>query len=124
MDAMNTLFSQSESSLLGTTSPAMSSFAKQQQQTVSVPGGGPSAGPGPGPGPGPPPAAAGMDDPLRKTGGAGGGVLHEPFYIMRELPGDGARANGRARVWALGQSDDAALSAGPMGAWRGWGARL
>ncbi|XP_048476802.1 mediator of RNA polymerase II transcription subunit 19-B [Rhincodon typus] len=78
MDAINTLFSQSESSLLGTTSPAMSSFAKQQQ-AVSVPGGGP--------GPGPPPAAAGMDDPLRKTGGAGGGVLHDPFYIMRELPG-------------------------------------
>ncbi|XP_078393151.1 mediator of RNA polymerase II transcription subunit 19-B-like [Cetorhinus maximus] len=71
MDAINTLFSQSDPSILATASPAMSSFAKQQQQPVVVPAA----------------AAGGADETLRKTGGAGGGVLNEPFYVMRELPG-------------------------------------
>jgi len=69
MDAINTLFSQSDPSLLGTASPAMSSFAKQLPVVVV-------------------PASGGPEETLRKTGGAGGGVLNEPFYVMRELPGD------------------------------------
>uniref|UniRef100_UPI00398F73B8 mediator of RNA polymerase II transcription subunit 19-like n=1 Tax=Pristiophorus japonicus TaxID=55135 RepID=UPI00398F73B8 len=68
MEAMNTLFSPSDSAVLAAASPAMGPFAKQ-------PAGGAGAAP-----------AGGADETLRKTGG-GGGLLNQPFYVMRELPG-------------------------------------
>ncbi|XP_059816485.1 mediator of RNA polymerase II transcription subunit 19-A-like [Hypanus sabinus] len=73
MDAMNTLFSQSDTSLLTSASPAMGPFGKQQPAQPQVPPQQPGAM-----------STGGPDETMRKSAG---GYINGPFYAMRELPG-------------------------------------
>ncbi|XP_069768910.1 mediator of RNA polymerase II transcription subunit 19-like isoform X4 [Narcine bancroftii] len=72
MDAMNTLFSPADATMLASASPAMGPYGKQQQQP---------------PPPLPPPPQQGSMTADEGTRKAAGGVINGPFYVMRELPG-------------------------------------
>ncbi|XP_069768909.1 mediator of RNA polymerase II transcription subunit 19-like isoform X3 [Narcine bancroftii] len=71
MDAMNTLFSPADATMLASASPAMGPYGKQQQQP---------------PPPLPPPPQQGSMTADEGTRKAAGGVINGPFYVMRELP--------------------------------------
>ncbi|XP_069768908.1 mediator of RNA polymerase II transcription subunit 19-like isoform X2 [Narcine bancroftii] len=78
MDAMNTLFSPADATMLASASPAMGPYGKQQQQP---------------PPPLPPPPQQGSMTADEGTRKAAGGVINGPFYVMRELPGTELTAN-------------------------------